>query len=83
MVRINPDTGAVGATASVGDGPAAVLATATALWVANARADTVMRLDPRSGAVTKTIPLGGSPTALVSAAGQVWAWSRPRPRPRR
>jgi peptide/nickel transport system substrate-binding protein len=58
-----------------------VLATATALWVANARDDTVMRLDPRSGAVTKTIHLGGSPTALVSAAGQVWVTVAPAPSP--
>ena len=50
------------ATTPVGDGPAAILLTATALWVANLRDGTVMRLDRRSGDVEKTIRLGGAPT---------------------
>src|SRR5205814_1162120 len=50
----------------------AVLATPTALWVANGRDGTVMRVDPRSGEMNKTIRLGGTPDALAAAAGQIW-----------
>ena len=61
LVRVDTGTNAVAGTTPVGDGPAAVLATPTALWVANGRDGTVMRLDPRSGKVSKTIRLGGTP----------------------
>ncbi len=66
-------------TTPVGDGPAAIVATPTALWVANSRDGTVMRLDPRSGKVSKTIRLGGTPNALATADGLVWVAIAPSP----
>jgi peptide/nickel transport system substrate-binding protein len=56
-----------------------VLATPTALWVANGGDGTVMRLDPRSGRVKRTIRLGGTPNALAFAAGYVWVAVAPAP----
>lgn len=58
-------------TFDVGRTPAAVLATRSAIWVANRTDGTLTRLDPRTRELT-SVPIGGSPAALASTPGSLW-----------
>jgi YVTN family beta-propeller protein len=72
---VNPPPGALGrvaATIPVGAGPADVLASDGAVWVANAAQSTVSRIDPATNTVTRTIPVGRNPVRLAAGFGSIW-----------
>jgi YVTN family beta-propeller protein len=64
--------GRVAATIPVGAGPADVLASDGAVWVANAAQDMVSRVDPATNTVTRTIPVGRHPVRLAAGFGSIW-----------
>ena len=57
----------------VGRGPAAVVAGAAEIWVANEFDNTVSEVNPRTGTVVDTISVGSGPAGLAYGYGSVWA----------
>ena len=57
----------------VGRGPAAVVAGAAEIWVANEFDNTVSEVNPRTGTVVDTIGVGSGPAGLAYGYGSVWA----------
>lgn len=43
-----------------------------AVWVSNARDDSISRINPVTNQVVATVPVGGGPMGLVSAGGALW-----------
>ena len=74
--RLDPGTGDVRQTISVGSGASGVAADDRGVWVANSFAGTVSRIDPRANAVVQTIPVGGGPVAITLGPRGVWVASR-------
>ncbi|HEV8648022.1 MAG TPA: hypothetical protein VG276_01165 [Actinomycetes bacterium] len=68
-----PSFGRVTATIPVGAGPADVLVSDGAVWVANATQGTVSRIDPATNTVTRTIRVGRNPSRLAAGYGSIWA----------
>ena len=64
--------GRVAATIPVGAGPADVVVSDGAVWVANAGQGTVSRVDPATNTVTRTIQVGRYPLRLAAGFGSVW-----------
>lgn len=56
----------------VGLGPAGLLVTGDAVWVALSREEAVARLDPATGAVVARIQVGQRPLAMAGTPGAVW-----------
>ena len=64
--------GRVAATIPVGAGPADVVVSDGAVWVANATEGTVSRVDPATNTVTNTIQVGRYPVRLAAGFGSIW-----------
>jgi YVTN family beta-propeller protein len=64
--------GRVTATIPVGTGPADVLVSDGAVWVANATQGTVSRIDPATSTVTSTVHVVSSPVRLAAGFGSIW-----------
>jgi len=75
LQRIDPATGSVTDTITVGRNPTGVAVGSGAAWVANGSDGTVTRLDLRSLAKTTTIRVGGSPAAIAAAPDGIWLTS--------
>jgi DNA-binding beta-propeller fold protein YncE len=56
----------------VGRAPEQIVATGSAVWVANTIEETLTRIDPRSLLATKTVGLGFEPTGLAADGDSVW-----------
>ena len=69
---INPTTGRVSATASVGTAPGGVATGAGAIWVANTDDDTVSRIDASTNQVDQKIQVGGGPAGVAVGGRFVW-----------
>jgi YVTN family beta-propeller protein len=72
---VTPPPGSLGrvvATIPVGAGPADVVVSDGAVWVANAGQGTVSRVDPATNTVTRTIQVGRGPVRLVAGFGSIW-----------
>jgi YVTN family beta-propeller protein len=72
---VNPPPGSLGrvvATIPVGAGPADVLVSDGAVWVANAGQGTVSRVDPATNTVTTTIQVGRNPVRLAAGFKSIW-----------
>ena len=66
--RIDPGSDSVVQTITVGNGPVAVAASSSGIWVANSIDGTVQRLDPVRGIAERPIDVGGFPSAITSDA---------------
>ena len=71
VVQANRTTGRVVETFTIGDGPPAVTATTSAVWVTDLFDNNVSRIDP-TGAVTNVIPVGHAPTRTAVGFHAVW-----------
>ena len=72
--RINPTSGAIVATVTVGDRPEAVTSGAGSIWVGNDTGNSVSRIDPATDTVTATIsaPSGAAVRTAHFALGLCW-----------
>ena len=68
---VDPESGHILATYSVGHAPEALVAGGGSVWTASGRDGTISRVDRGAGQVT-TIDVGGEPTALAYGAGSLW-----------
>lgn len=75
LQRIDPGSGSVTDTISVGRNPSGVAVGSGAVWVTNGSDGTVTRVDLRNFSKTATIHVGGSPTAVAAAPGGIWITS--------
>ncbi|MGZ4418822.1 MAG: BTAD domain-containing putative transcriptional regulator, partial [Gaiellaceae bacterium] len=71
VVEANRKTGRVVETFTIGDGPPAVTATSSAVWVTDLFDNNVSRIDP-TGAVANVIPVGHAPTRTAVGFNAVW-----------
>jgi len=69
--RVDPTSLKVETTVDVGNNPAAIVAGAGFVWVANEADGTVTRIDPTT-LVTTTIPVGHAPAAISVGADALW-----------
>jgi YVTN family beta-propeller protein len=72
VTRIDPDTGKVVATITVGSVLLEVAPGAGALWVSNSGENTVSRIDPSSNEVVATVDVCHAPGGLAAAGTTVW-----------
>jgi peptide/nickel transport system substrate-binding protein len=72
IARIDPSSGMITHTQTVGTEPTAILSAHGAIWAANHLGGTVSRIDPSSGDVVDVIPVGDGPNALASTSDSVW-----------
>ena len=73
VARIDPRSGAlVTGPAPAGRDPVALVLAAGSLWVADRRADQVLRFDPGTLRLRDRIGVGDGPGALAAGAGGVW-----------
>ncbi|HYZ14355.1 MAG TPA: ABC transporter substrate-binding protein [Actinomycetota bacterium] len=72
IARIDPSSGMITHTQTVGAEPTAILLAHGSIWVANHLGGTVARIDPSSGDVVDLIPVGDGPNALASTTDSVW-----------
>jgi virginiamycin B lyase len=74
LFRIDPTTGHIVATIKVGLNPEGVVATPTAVWVANHHDGTVSRIDPATNAVVASVQVtkagNSGPQPIASGLGQ-------------
>ena len=75
LEEIDSRSGEVVDTVAVGQGPSAVAARSTGIWVANTLDATVSRIDPTTGSVKATIPVPSGPAASVATEESVWVAS--------
>jgi len=82
LLRIDPRSGRVVATISIGTGnPSridafdAVATSPGAVWVTSSVDNALLRIDPSSNAVAQRIPLGVQPTSLAVLDADVWVTS--------
>ena len=71
LQRVVPATNSVSLTREVGDGPVAMVADESAVWVANSLDGTILKLGP-DGAELGRITLPGQPTAALLVDGSLW-----------
>jgi DNA-binding SARP family transcriptional activator/DNA-binding beta-propeller fold protein YncE len=71
---IDAESGRLTKSFSVGREPRSIAVTASSVWVANYRDQTVTRVDRATGE-SVTIPVGGHPTGLTTQHGDVWVWT--------
>jgi peptide/nickel transport system substrate-binding protein len=69
---INPSTGGIASTFSVGVSPGGVAVGEGATWVTNTDADTVSRINTGSSTPNQTYQVGGGPVGV--AVGDGWVW---------
>jgi YVTN family beta-propeller protein len=76
VLRIDPASGAVVATITVGQAPEGVAATPGAIWVADLHGGTITRIDPVTNKVVATIPVGpvdtGGPNTMTAGPNGVY-----------
>jgi streptogramin lyase len=73
LARIDPGSGAlVAGPVPAGREPRAVAVTSGSVWVADSRADRVLRFDPSTLELRDRIAVGDGPGALAAGAGGVW-----------
>ena len=73
VARVDPASGEIVGTFSVGNAPSAIATGARGVWVTDDTDNTVTRVDPASeGAVVGTTPVGQGPRAVAVGAGAVW-----------
>jgi streptogramin lyase len=70
--RIDPETGMIEQSISVGAAPVAVAAAGAWVWVEDRTGRAIQRIDPATNSVVDTIPLGEPPVALAAEADGVW-----------
>ena len=70
--RLERATGAITATARLGDGPSAMVFGHGSAWVANDVEDSVTRIDPRTTSVVRAISVGSDPVALAVGPDTIW-----------
>src|SRR5919198_5769234 len=69
--RIDSNSARRVASVGVGNGPSAIAAGASSLWVTNSADGTVTRIDPET-LLTTTIPVGHGPAAVAVNAAGAW-----------
>jgi virginiamycin B lyase len=72
VYRLDPHTGKVTASVSVGANPLASAFVGGELWVPNIDSNTISVVDPASDAVSRTIPAGNAPLGVLSTADGVF-----------
>jgi YVTN family beta-propeller protein len=72
LAMIDPRRNRIVRSLAVGPQPAAVAEGAGAVWIADARADSVYRVDPADRRVVAKIPVGAGPARVVAGSGVVW-----------
>jgi len=72
VVRIDPTTGNLVQSITVGNGPSGIAFGHGAAWVANTLDGTVSRIDQETNSQAAVIPIGNGPTALAVDARGVW-----------
>ena len=75
LYKIDPSTGRVERTISVGREPTGVAVGAGAIWVANRIDGTISEIDGRTGRTVATIDVEGSPTDITVGDGSIWVVS--------
>ncbi len=71
LMKIDPQQGVTGEY-NVGQGAQSLVQVGDALWVANSKADSVLRIDPVTGAVSSTVAMQGGPTGLAFDGALLW-----------
>jgi YVTN family beta-propeller protein len=79
LLRVDPATGALLATISLGRYPYDVTTSPGAVWVPLADDNQVVRIDTATNAVTATIPVTGTPSGVAYGFGSLWVstWAGP------
>ncbi len=72
LLRVDRRSHRVLARLLVGHGPRGVAAGEGAVWVTNAKDNTLVRVDPAAGRVIATVPVGNEPGLVLAGAGGVW-----------
>jgi DNA-binding SARP family transcriptional activator len=72
LVAIDASTNRIVASIPVGSTPTAVVASAHALWVGDAKDGTVTQIDPSTRRVVRTIGMGAPAIDLATGFGSVW-----------
>lgn len=72
VARIEPSSGVVTHTQTVGTEPTSILSAHGSIWVTNHLDGTISRLEPSSGDVVGVIPVGDGPNALAADEDTVW-----------
>jgi YVTN family beta-propeller protein len=75
LLRVNPVTGHVIATITVGRGGISTVFGAGSVWVANTEDASISRIDPSTNAVTATITVAKGPETVLSGFGSIWVES--------
>jgi YVTN family beta-propeller protein len=75
VVRFDPRTGRVSATAAVLDRPAAMVRLGGDLWVAEAVRNTLIEVDARSLRAVRSVPVPAGPASLAVFRGDIWVTS--------
>jgi outer membrane protein assembly factor BamB len=73
LLRIDLQTGKVGARIDVGGSPGAVIAADGALWVHDWERGRLLKVDARANRISKTLRVASSNGDIAFAAGAVWA----------
>jgi DNA-binding beta-propeller fold protein YncE len=72
VARIDPRRNGVVQTINVGNGPSAVAAGASGIWVANSLDGTVTRINPGTNTVANTIPIRPGTDSVAVNGSDVW-----------
>lgn len=72
VFRIDATTNEVVATIRVGGHPTGIAVGEGAVWITDAKANSVHRIDPATNKITATIPLGGRPSSIAAGNGAIW-----------
>ncbi len=71
LMKIDPQQGVTGKF-NVGEGAQSLIRVGDALWVANSKANSVLRIDRATGAVSSTVAMQGGPTGLAFDGALLW-----------
>ena len=72
LVAVEAGTGRFGRSIALDVTPAALIAAARSLWVADPNGGAILRVDPVTRSVVDRIPIEGAPGALTAGAGTIW-----------
>ena len=72
VFRLDPDTGRVAGSTTVGGGAEGMALAGGSLWVADGSRGTVAQLDAATGRLQRTVRVGPSPSEVVADGDSLW-----------
>lgn len=72
LVAVEAGTGRFGKSIALDVMPAALIAAARSLWVADPNGGAILRVDPIARSAVDRIPIEGAPGALTAGADSIW-----------